>query len=66
MGKTNESNKIEEVRIYGVSSIVADELNNIADHMQVSRSSLLKIELRKIRDAHPEYMRQPIKKEKDF
>lgn len=61
-----EVNKIEEVRIYGASATVVQELTNIAAHAQTSLSSLLKPELRKIRDSYPEYMRQPKKKEKDY
>lgn len=64
MSKTKD--KIEEVRIYGVSANVAEELQNIADHNRITLSSFLKPELRKIRDSYPEYMRHPKKKENDF
>jgi hypothetical protein len=64
MGKIKDV--IEEVRVYGVSSTIADDLSSIASHMSVGRSAFLKMELRKIRDSYPPYMLIPKKKEQDY
>jgi len=65
MVKTKSKEQISEVRVYGVSTSVATDLENIAGHLRVNRSDLIKIELRKLRDSYPEYMRVPKKKEQD-
>jgi hypothetical protein len=46
-----------DIRIYNVCSKVSNDLTNIAKHHRVERSAFLKMELRKIRDSYPEYMR---------
>lgn len=51
-----------ELRIYGVSVKIHEEINNIADNLGNTFSDFMKPHLRKIVESYPEDMRKPHKK----
>lgn len=59
MGDNKEqSKKKPEVRVRGVAISLNTELANIASHKGLNRNQFLKMELRKLADSFPAYMRE--------
>ncbi len=53
--------KNPDLRIYGVSKIIHEEINNIAKNSGLTLSDFMKPELRKIVERFPERYRKPYK-----
>lgn len=49
-----------EIRVRGVSEVLPQQIQNIADHIGISKNQFLKMQFREIVNKYPEEMRQPL------